>query len=116
MHQAGERQAGKPRGRRVGTGAEHDRRLEPHNHTGCYRAGEVFKVLGQDVAGNEIGDQGAAELARGLREDREIELLSLHSNSIGDRGAAALQLRLVDQDQRLRREHRRARLAQAVLR
>ena len=47
-----------------------------------------------ELGGNNIGDEGAAALAQGLRNNTALTTLYLHDNDIGDDGAAALALTL----------------------
>ena len=69
MHQDGERQRRQPGGRRIGAGAEHHRRGEAHDDARRRGAGQIFEILGQDVAGNEIGDQQDIDISGDLRDD-----------------------------------------------
>nr|XP_034320775.1 leucine-rich repeat-containing protein 71 isoform X21 [Crassostrea gigas] len=48
------------------------------------------KLVSLNLAGNQISDQGAVDIANGLRMNRTLMSLSLASNQIGDKGAVKL--------------------------
>nr|XP_022305850.1 leucine-rich repeat-containing protein 71-like isoform X7 [Crassostrea virginica] len=48
------------------------------------------KLVTLNLAGNQISDQGAIDIANGLRMNRTLMSLSLASNQIGDKGAIKL--------------------------
>lgn len=48
------------------------------------------KLVSLNLAGNQISDQGAIDIANGLRMNRTLMSLSLASNQIGDKGAVKL--------------------------
>lgn len=48
------------------------------------------KLVSLNLAGNQISDQGAVDIANGLRVNRTLMSLSLASNQIGDKGAVKL--------------------------
>ncbi|XP_065931500.1 leucine-rich repeat-containing protein 71 isoform X33 [Magallana gigas] len=48
------------------------------------------KLVSLNLAGNQISDQGAVDIANGLRMNRTLMSLSLASNQIGNKGAVKL--------------------------
>ncbi len=48
------------------------------------------KLLNLNLSGNQITDEGAIELAKGLRTNRTLLVLNLSGNQIGDLGACRL--------------------------
>lgn len=57
---------------------------------GLGRALGTSGLVGLHLWGNDIGDDGAAELAAGLKLNSRLKLLDLGGNHIGDAGAAAI--------------------------
>ena len=83
-HQHRDRAAGNPRPDAVGAAGQDDRHPGAEHEPGAVGIGEEAELLGEDVAGLEIGNEQDVRIARDLRPDA-LDLRRLRADRVVER-------------------------------